>query len=168
MGRSVSYAPGSVWVMYGRLLQEDSTAYVCHRCGQPHYGEDEPEECPDCGSTGFYTVELDNSLDLWDDFVTELRTTLRRAFPSLEEVDEWLGREDLALLANRLVYIGVSEYCGLVSLWCVPVDDSPLVERWARAIETKVQTLWDGMATVRSLDLMGRFGTGEAVFHARA
>lgn len=167
MGRSVSYAPGSVWVMYGRLLHEDSTAYVCRRCGQAHDGEDEPEECLDCGNTGFYTVELDRYEDFWADFVTELRTTLRRAFPSLEEVDEWLGREDLALLANRLVYIGVSEHCGLVSLWCVPVDDSPLVERWARGIEAKVQALWDGMATVRSLNLMGRSSNGEALFRER-
>lgn len=82
-------------------------------------------------------------------------------------MDKWLGREDLALLANRLVYIGVSEYCGLVSLWCVPVEDSPLAERWARSIEAKVQALWDDMATVRSLNLMGRFSNGEALFHAR-
>lgn len=168
MGRSVSFAPGSVWVKHGHLLHEDSTAYVCRRCGQAHDGDTEPEECRDCGNIGFYTVELDRFEDFWEDFVSELRTTLRGAFPSLVEEDEWLGREDHALLANQLVYIGVSEYCGLVSLWCAPVEDSPLAERWARSIEAKVQALWDDMATVRSLNLMGRFSNGEALFQARA
>lgn len=167
MGRSVSFAPGSVWVMYGRLLHEVSTAYICRRCGQTHDGEDEPEECRDCGNIGFHTVELDRFEDVWDDFVFELRAVLRRAFPSLEEEYGWLDQEDFALLANRLVYIGVSEYYGLVSLWCVPVENSPLAERWARSIEAKVQTLWDGMATVRSLDLMGRSSNGEALFRER-
>lgn len=168
MGRSVSYATGSVWVKYGHLLHEDSTAYVCRRCGQAHDTEGEPDECRDCGNVGFYTVDTNPYEDFWADFVDELRETLRGAFPSLEDEDEWLDREDHALLANRLVYIGVSEYCGLVSLWCVPVEDSPLAERWARTIEAKVQALWDGMDTVRSLNLTGRFSNGEALFQLRA
>lgn len=78
----------------------------------------------------------------WDDFTVELLGRFKHAFPSLVECNKWIGREDRALLENGHAFIGVSEYCGLVSVWCVPKEDlygndSALAQRWAESIEAK-------------------------------
>lgn len=56
----------------------------------------------------------------WDDFVDSLYEILTDKYKSLTKCDEWVGREDHAILENELIHIGISEYCGLVSLWVVP------------------------------------------------
>lgn len=109
----------------------------------------------------------------WDDAVADFRSEMAQAFPSLSECDEWVGREDHALLENRYAYFGVSEYCGLVSMWVQPKEpdyySSPgfegLRDCWIEAIGPKF------MKTAAScfglaLKQVGRFSNGEAVFMA--
>lgn len=85
MGRSVSYATGSVIKAY------IDVSYI---------------EC-----------EFD-----WMDFVGDIRSRVKSMWKSFDNCNEWLDREDQAILENNLAYIGVSEYCGLACLWLVPKD----------------------------------------------
>jgi len=124
----------------------------------PHLGlEFEPEECAECGNVGFsYYAEWDAGLE-WEYFIDELTSGFQKAFPSLKECDQWLDREDHAILENGHVWIGVSEYEGTVSVWCVPkgydniwyikgcrtmckldsYSEDGLHAQWAKSVEAK-------------------------------
>lgn len=58
----------------------------------------------------------------YEDMLLCIMETLRDKMPSLRDSDEWIGREDNTILENQLVYIGVSSYCDIMSLWIVPKD----------------------------------------------
>lgn len=58
----------------------------------------------------------------FDDCVEELSDLLIKQFPSLYESEEYIGREDRAFVENDLVYIGISEYYGTISMWVKPKD----------------------------------------------
>jgi hypothetical protein len=81
---------------------------------------------------------IEDSLD-WDDYVDDIRNVAQANWRSLRECDEWLGREDRAILENDHAYIGISEYCGLVALWIVAKDHDNetygLSANWAASIE---------------------------------
>ena len=62
--------------------------------------------------------EFDSEFE-FDYLIDWIRETAKTAWPSMTDCDSWLGREDHAILCNDLAYIGVSEYCGLVSVWLV-------------------------------------------------
>ena len=100
----------------------------------------------------------------WEDLVEDIRESCKSAWPSLEDCDEFLDREDHAILENRLVYIGVSEYNGLVSIWIVPKnfdgydDYEPLAHRWIGQISDEFDRMFG------QLVYKGRFSNGEAVF----
>lgn len=53
----------------------------------------------------------------WMDFIGDIQEQCQENWPSLNECDEWLDDEDHAILENQHCYIGVSEYCGIVSIW---------------------------------------------------
>lgn len=169
MGRSVSYAAGAAWVLYARLAYDEGRIFICRRCDHEHERDDatEPDECEKCGNVGFYSYERYPAEDAWGDFMMNLRAAFKRAFPSLYDCDEWLGREDHAVLENSHAYIGVSEYCGLVSVWCVPKEGyygerQPLALAWAEAIEGKASRILDGIAD--RLYKVGTFSNGESVY----
>lgn len=135
MGRSVSYANYSQWVLYGHLDYEDE-------------------------------------YDTWTfgETVESIQYCLKQAFPSLSECDKWLGREDHAILENAHVYIGISEYCGLVSVWCTLKADhdgywhaSPrnLAAQWAQQIKPKVEKALDWLCNLRKV---GHMSNGEGVY----
>lgn len=177
MGRSVSYATGSKWVLYAHLDRDEGRIFACRKCGHEHERDDatEPDECEECGNVGFTCHERYPDWLVWDDFLGNLRATFKAAFRSLEACEEWLDREDRAVLENRHVWIGVSEYCGLVSVWCKPKDGdwrndyqtSPLALHWAESIEAKAARLLDGFTT--RLNRLGTFSNGEGVYtRARA
>lgn len=72
------------------------------------------------------------------DFIENLEETARALWPSFWKCNEWLGRENHAVLENKHTYFGVSVYCGLVALWLVPKNDNdPLAWRWINQIEKK-------------------------------
>ncbi len=96
---------------------------------------------------------------LWYDLLDDYAYTARRNWPSLRPCDEWIGSEDRALLSNDLAYFGVSEYCGLVSIWLAPVDDdNPLAIRWINQAHAKM------VSSFATLNRVGTFSNGEGVF----
>jgi len=97
MGRSVSYANGSV------IKEYVDTSYI----------DDE---------------------FMYAEFKDELKRTLMSRYKSLSpcESNKWLGDEDLALLENDHVYIGISEYCGLTCVWVTPKSE---FDYWAEETE---------------------------------
>lgn len=139
MGRSVSYARGSEVVIYSHVddVFDDEGNY-------------------DEFSSQF---AFDSALEYLVDSSLE-------AFPSLEKCDKWLGREDHALLENKLVYVGLSEYCGLISVWVVPKDDEYYAfgVAFANKIKSKLNQVVENAFGVR-LNKVGQFSNGEAVFN---
>lgn len=101
----------------------------------------------------------------WDDCMDDLRAVAVGRMPSLSRCDEWIGREDHAILENDHAYIGVSEYCGLVAVWVAPKeqrysDPSPLALHWCDQI--KLQPLAECFGV--TLRKQGTFSNGEAFF----
>jgi hypothetical protein len=89
--------------------------------------------------------------EAWPSMIDWVRETAKEAWPSMVECDEWVGREDHAILSNDLAYIGLSEYCGLVSIWLVDREDrydgydqgeSNLCKPWCAQIERKFLKLF--------------------------
>ena len=108
-----------------------------------------------------------------DDFdwhVDDLRSAITDAFPYVTEDSEWVGREDRAIASNQYAYFGVSEYCGLVSVWVVPrendyADDGRygLRNHWISQIETKFRKTVAGCFGT-DLYRQATFSNGEAFF----
>jgi len=104
----------------------------------------------------------------WEYFVDDLKEMAVNAFPSLTECDEWLGREDHAILENNFAYFGLSEYCGLVSVWFVLKDFDTyyedeqrlenLSENWLSTIEDKFRSLFGELRKVAV------FSNGETLY----
>ncbi|MCE4369735.1 hypothetical protein [Xanthomonas hortorum] len=170
MGRSVSYARDSVWVLYAGLPEDDRQTFCCLACGEAVVEADQaPAACPHCGHSGFRNEPAFPPDVQRDDFCEDLRAVFMQAFPSLSPCDKWLGREDYALLENGLVYIGVSQYYQLISLWCVPKpstqwgrDTTPLAEQWAASIEDRAAWIL-GRSAIRLVRL-GTMSNGEGVY----
>lgn len=150
MARSVSYAKGAKWVLY------------------THVEEPKPEGC-DYGDP----PHQDDCQIAWDDFMGTLKDELQARFPSLTACDEWLGREDRAVLQNDHAYFGVSEYMGLVSVWAVPKQD----DGWGQNMDG-LHAHWTGLAEAKAKDAVkaagellvkvATFSNGEAVFQRAA
>lgn len=108
----------------------------------------------------------------WKDACDDFQAQMLRAVPSLISRDAWIGREDHVLAGNRFCNIGVSEYCGLVAMWLVPVETAPyhygysldgLRDRWIDRIEVRFRAVASscfGQALVRQ----GTFSNGAAIF----
>ncbi len=106
--------------------------------------------------------------DDFDEIVDDFRTHLKHLFPSVVDVDEWLGNEDHVLAENKLARFGVSEYCGLVSYWIVPKETpqwdyygpfvAPLAVRWINQIADKF------VAAFGELSQVGVMSNGGGVY----
>lgn len=108
--------------------------------------------------------------DSWgfEEAIEDLRGCLMRAFPSVTEDDRWLDREDHVIASNRFAQFGVSEYCGLVSIWMVPVDNDyadthGIRDRWIESVDAKFRKVASGCFGV-GLNKLGTFSNGEAIF----
>lgn len=73
----------------------------------------------DAIETVFFEYECDDSFE-WNEFIRDVRDTIRARFPSFQYADRWPERESHEILYNELAEIVISEYCGLVSLGIVP------------------------------------------------
>jgi len=167
MGRAVSTPSDTLWSV-SLEYETDCTYHACTRCGHEHYTDSAPKQCEECGltSTDACTPFLPPQYDVhlgawyWDEFINKITETLSNAFPSLEPyTGSASDREHLPysvvrnneyslLLMNRHVVIGVSEYCGVVAVWCVPLSDATyqfnedgLHEVWAKRIEKRAERL---------------------------
>ena len=146
MSRSVSVASGAVAVAYASL--------------NPVLVDEESKEYREFDSDDFsFAVEAAQSY-------------LQSLYPSLSAWDKWLNREDHALLENKHCYVGVSEYCGLISAWVVPKEDDGcysdkcldgLSAHWCNQVGEKIVKEVAGCFG-QALVKQGTFSNGEAIF----
>lgn len=121
--------------------------------------------------TQWYDPSEEYIADYWDFFVEDLQGAVCSLWPSFETCDEWIGREDHAIAENGLGYIGVSEYCGLCSIWFAPkhndynYSDTHNREDLAKGFATRIGKKFQ--ASFGTLELLGRFSNGEAIFQLK-
>ena len=98
MGRSVSYLDNAEVVIYFPIENELN----------------EQGECDD------FLSQLN-----WDDLVSNLQCEIKAKLPSYSVCkNKWDNRETRIILENDLCNIGISEYCGLVSLSVAPKNET--------------------------------------------
>jgi len=117
---------------------------------------------PNCEAVAYQHMDFEDEID-WEMFVEDIRFIATSLWPSLDETDEWVGREDHALLENQHCYIGVSEYCGLIAIWLQVKEDMnndhpELSRHWCGQISKRF------VETFGELRKVGTFSNGEAVF----
>jgi hypothetical protein len=139
MGRSVSFATGSVAVAYQHIEYEDEE-------GTPYPFA-------------------------WEDIVDDVVNTATHLWPSFTPCDKWLDREDHAILENSYAYIGMSEYCGLASVWLVPKEqcgysDDHIINNLSKGFCNKIKNRF--LDTFSTLNRVATFSNGEAIFERRA
>jgi len=189
MGRSVSTPSGAVHIVYQYLPTEN---LYCLHCGSffddyakrevlpgeegfdPDYDEQEDTNCcPTCGSHEDECSPVDTADD-FKDRRDDYAQQLCEAFPSVSLDDDWIGREDQVVASNRYAKFGVSEYCGLVALWCVPREadyySDPgfegLRDRWVNSIGSKFERVVKGCFGI-GLSHVGTASNGEAFFQPK-
>jgi hypothetical protein len=113
-------------------------------------------------------VEMDNMN--WDDMVENLKCEIKAKLPSYYEVkDKWGNRETRIILENNLCSIGISEYCGLVSLSVAPRENDydtwheSFAIRHTNQIESTLEKVLHDLG-LKNLHKIGQFSNGEAVF----
>lgn len=131
MGRSVSYANGSLLVAFTELDWVE----------------------------GAFDFDL---------FLEDVRERACDLWPSFCPCDTWLGREDHAIAENGLGYIGVSEYCGVASIWFAPKPNdwnySETRNREALATGFAKRIAPTFYATFGTLRRIGVVSNGEAIY----
>jgi hypothetical protein len=108
----------------------------------------------------------------WDNFVIDLEEVLKAKYKSLTKCSKWLGNEDHAFLENELVYVGLSEHCGVVAVWIVPKfgefytsrnEKANLAVNFCKQIEKGFEKLLGENYGTR-LNRVGTFSNGETVY----
>ena len=165
MGRGVSYPKGSIVCFQDVSEFGSEYKYVCPECGNIYYELDDTDVC-ECGCTlnKEEYIDEDSATTDWEFFKEDLIETAKELYPSLEDSSGWLGREDVILLENNLVYFGVSEYCGTASIWITPKDD---IDRphLAKIFVSKIEkTFNDNFGDLKKI---GTFSNGECVYESK-
>jgi hypothetical protein len=113
-------------------------------------------------------VEMDNMN--WDDMVENLKYEIKAKLPSYYIVnDKWGNRETRIILENSYCSIGISEYCGLVSLSVAPRENDyvnyseSLAKHHANQIKGTLEKVLHDLG-LKNLHKVGTFSNGEAVF----
>ena len=115
-----------------------------------------------CGAFPAYqSVEHVEDSEDWQDFLEDVKYQAKRIFPSMDDHDEWIGREDHALLKNNFAFVGVSEYMGLASIWLVVRSDAEL-EGLAKAWVNKAYKKFERIFS--EYEKIGTFSNGESVY----
>lgn len=145
MGRSVSYATGSVAKVYYNVS------------GFGYAPDDESDD------ESVYCEYLAN--EDWDEFVASLQEQISSLWPSMSACDVWVGSEDHAIMENNHAFIGVSEYCGLACVWLLPKEGNDsgdaLARAWCNRIAPKFNRMFGDLVRI------GQFSNGEAVFEQK-
>ena len=92
--------------------------------------------------------------------IEDLRSALMAAFPSVCEADRWASREDRIIASNQHADFGVSEYGGLVSIWVISNEGTPLAAAWVDQVEVKFRAAVAGCFG-QDLRKQGSFSNGE-------
>ena len=115
-------------------------------------------------AVAYTTIDPDNVEDFQDEVIEPLVYSLKKAYPSLYEDDQWLDREDHVILRNRLGLFGISEYCGLLAVWIVPAtEENNLAAPWCARAEAKLGAVVADVFGSR-LRSVGRASNGEQFF----
>lgn len=112
-----------------------------------------------------------DSMDEWEwyDFMEDLTNTLESMFPSMDRVERWDGSETRIFLANTMAEVGISEYCGMVSLSIRANQRTDhlteaFMEAWCSKVWPSVDKMlakhYPGSVCVP----MGTFSNGETVY----
>lgn len=111
----------------------------------------------------------------WDDMLHNLICEIKKKLPSYSIVnDKWGNRETRIILENNLCSIGISEYCGLVSLSVAPRSETNyygsegqykenFAIHHANQIERTLEKVLHDLG-LKNLRKVGTFSNGEAVF----
>lgn len=161
MGRSVDYLNRATKVSYAEVNELGYSAPWSDELGDFDY-DAEPVYC-------------DHQMqDDWNDFKARIGEAFAKYYPSLDFDANgfgWDGRETLIIARNKLVEVGISEYCGLVSLSVRPLDEhawlnysqSPIGERFARQVNLD-KVLAYALGEEAVLHKVGTFSNGEGVY----
>ena len=116
-----------------------------------------------------FECEEDFASEEFQDCLYNVQGVMQYRYPSLSSCDVWLDREDHAILENYFAYIGVSEYCGLVSVWIVPKEAGGyhdeiigMAPHWCSQVRLSLAAECFGTR----LNKLGNFSNGEGVFEA--
>jgi len=125
----------------------------------------------------YFYVELEEDDEwFWDDLIANIRGEIRSEDESFTVEEDWIGREGRVIIANQIVRIAISEYCGVCSLAFVPTDEpdedvwEPLqtvweefAAEWSKQFAYKVAKKLPGIG-IGLLRRVGAFSNGEAVY----
>ena len=146
MGRSVEYLNNSKWTVYINVSD----------FGQCSTDEDED-------NTGY---DEDTAREQWKDFKEFLADTIIELYPSFDNVNKWEGREVEIFLKNRLVHVGISEYCGLASLSFAPISEKTegladnLIQKMSKKLNKSFMDAFPNTLYCKQ----GTFSNGEGVY----
>jgi len=111
----------------------------------------------------------DGDEDSWTDLIEDIKHAVTKVAPSLQKVrDMWDGRETRVILANNHAEVGLSEYCGLVSL-SIRVSKYSNLESLSR---NWINQMWKPMVIrlmhngIKFYNKDGSFSNGEGVYGA--
>lgn len=162
MGRSVSTPTNASWVTYQPVLFQD------HDYGVQY---DEEQDCYVFSDGSPVDEESYAVFFNFEDVIEWLQYAGKDRWPSFTECDKWIGDEDHAVLENDHAYLGVSEYCGMLSIWLVPKENEisdnvyysgkdtfGLAMNWINQIGPKFADTFGKYAKVAT------FSNGEAVY----
>ena len=119
-----------------------------------------------------YEPNEDDYRIVWDDFYDNVKDTLKTKYPSLEDCKRWEDNEVSIFLENRIVEIGISEYCGLVSISFRPKESGwgekatePLAECWINHNWAGIEKALSGVCEL--LNRVGGFSDGTSVYEKK-
>lgn len=85
--------------------------------------------------------QFDDYMD-WADFLDDIRAVVRGKYPSMDNADRWLEREEHVIAENAHGDVVLCEYCGMVSVSLVPTEagypyesEQNLHDGWCRQVE---------------------------------
>lgn len=100
----------------------------------------------------------------WDDFIENLQYIFQNKFKSLSKCDRWIQHEGHIILENTHADIGISDFCGCVSVWCISHDGENLSENWCVEIKKSVSKMLLKMFPNEMMVSLGRCSNGEQIF----
>lgn len=112
--------------------------------------------------TFYTTFECEDEFE-WDDFMDTVKYLLQKQFPSMDECNRWMDREDHIILENSRGEISVSEYCGLIAICIAPRDPyNSLDVNWtwqaSKGFRKVLSKAFDGLRKI------GTFSNGESIY----
>lgn len=116
-----------------------------------------------------YTTYLGEDQWEWNDFVEDVKYTLKQAFPSMQDCSYWEHRECQIILENEMAQVSLSEYCGSASVSLVPIEGedyypdeasmNPLRAYWAETVN-----FHKALSPFDQYRRIGTFSNGESVY----